>query len=58
MYEQFMGDFTYRDSTSWQVQLLKGFANFRATRLVSISTVVLGTLFLILNVCYELTILA
>ena len=62
MYEQFMGDFTYRDSASRQVQLFISFVNFRATSLVSISyifppTVVLRTLFLILNICYELTIL-
>ena len=59
---QFMGDFTYRDSASRQVQLFISFVNFRATSLVSISyifppTVVLRTLFLILNICYELTIL-
>ena len=65
MYEQFMGDYTYRDSASRQVQLylvIYSFVNFRATSLVSISyifppTVVLRTLFLILNICYELTIL-
>ena len=33
MYEQFMDDFTYRDSASWQVQLCIGFVNFRATSL-------------------------
>ena len=54
MYEQFMGDYTYRDSASRQVQLFISFVNFRATSLVSISyifppTVVLRTLFLILN---------
>ena len=37
MYEQFMGDFTYRDSASRQVQLFISFVNFRATSLVSIS---------------------
>ena len=62
MYEQFMGDFTYRDSASRQVRLFCRFVNFRANSLVSISyifppTVVLRTLFLILNTCYELTIL-
>ena len=62
MYEQFMGDFTYRDSASRQVQLFVSFVNFRATSLVSISymfppTVVLTTLFLILNICYEFAIL-
>ena len=61
MYEQFMGDYTYRDSASRQVQLYISFVNFRATSLVSTSyifppTVVLRTLFLILNICYELTI--
>ena len=35
MYEQFMGDFTYRDSASRQVQLFISFVNFRATSLVS-----------------------
>ena len=50
------------DSASRQVQLFISFVNFRATSLVSISyifppTVVLRTLFLILNICYELTIL-
>ena len=62
MYEQFMDDYTQRDSASRQVQLFISFVNFRATSLVSISyifppTVVLRTLFLILNTCYELTIL-
>ena len=62
MYEQFMGDYTYHDSASRQVQIFISFVNFRATSLVSISyifppTVVLRTLFLILNTCYELTIL-
>ena len=37
MYEQFMGDFTYRDSASRQVQLFISFVNFRAASLVSIS---------------------
>ena len=37
MYEQFMGDYTYRDSASRQVQLYISFVNFRATSLVSIS---------------------
>ena len=62
MYEKFMGDYTYRDSAPRKVQLFISFVNFRATRLVSISyifppTVVLRTLFLILNICHELTIL-
>ena len=34
MYEQFMGDFTYRDSASRQVRLFISFVNFRATRLL------------------------
>ena len=34
MYEQFMGDFTYRDSASRQVQLFVSFVNFRATSLL------------------------
>ena len=33
MYEQFMGDFTYRDQASRQVQLFSSFMNFRATSL-------------------------
>ena len=62
MCEQFMGDYTLRDSASRQVQLFISFVDFRATSLVSVSyifppTVVLRTLFLILNICYELTIL-
>ena len=61
MYEQFMGDFTYRDSASRQVQLFMSFVNFGATSLVSFSyifppAVVLRTLFPILNICYELTV--
>ena len=31
-FEQFMGDFTYRDSATRQVQLFISFVNFRATR--------------------------
>ena len=55
MYEQFMGDYTLRDSASRQVQLFISFVDFRATSLVSVSyifppTVVLRTLFLILNI--------
>ena len=34
MYEQFMGDFTYLDSASRQVQLFFSFVNFRATSLL------------------------
>ena len=34
MYEQFMGDFTYRDSASRQVQLFFSLVNFRATSLL------------------------
>ena len=58
MYEKFMGDFTYRDSGSRQVQLFfLSFANFRASILlhfVYFSTYSgIKTLFLILNICYE-----
>ena len=53
MYEQFMGDFTYRDSGPWQVQLFLSFMNFRATTLLYLlyfSTYSgIKTLFLILN---------
>ena len=34
MYEQFMGDFTYRDWASRQVQLFISFVNFPATSLL------------------------
>ena len=61
MYEQFMGDFTYRDSGSREVQLFLSFVNFRATILLHLlyfSTYSgIKTLFLILNICYEHTIL-
>ena len=64
MYEQFMGDYTdrYWFGISASSVIYISFVNFRATSLVSISyifppTVVLRTLFLILNICYELTIL-
>ena len=62
IYEQSIGDYSYRDSASRQVQLYISFVNFRASNLVSISyifppTVVLRTLSLILNICYELTII-
>ena len=62
MCEQLIGDYTYRDSASREVQLFTSFVNFQATSLVSITyifqpTAVLRTLFLILNICYELTIL-
>ena len=56
MYEQFMDDFTYRDSASRQVQLF-----IRPACYISYifpPTVVLRTLFIILNICYELTVLA
>ena len=51
MDEQFMGDFTYRDSGSQQVQIFLSFVNFRATSLLHISyifplTVVLRLSFL------------
>ena len=61
MYEQFMGDFTYRDSAPRPVQLFISFVNFRATSLFHVlyfSTYSgIKTLFLILNICYEHTIL-
>ena len=61
MYGQFMGDFTYRDSGSRQVQLFLRFVNFRATILLHLlyfSTYSgIKTLFLILNICYEHNIL-
>ena len=61
MYEQFMGDFTYRDSGSRQVQLFLSFVNFRATILLYFlyfSTYSgIKTLLLILNTCYEHNIL-
>ena len=54
MYEKFMGDFTYRDSGSRQVQLLLSFVNFRATILLHLlyfSTYSgIKTLLLILNI--------
>ena len=57
MYEKFMGDFTYRDSGSRQVQLFLSFVNFRAITLLHIlyfSTYSgIKTFFLILNICYE-----
>ena len=54
MYEQFKGDFTYRDLGSRQVQLFLSFVNFRATiillHLLYFSTYSgIQTLFLILN---------
>ena len=61
MYQQFMGDFTYCDSGSWEVQLFLSFVNFRATILLHLlyfSTYSgIKTLFLILNICYEHNIL-
>ena len=59
MYEQFMGDFTHRDSGSRQVQFIfLSFVNFRATiilfHLLYFSTYSgIKTLFLILNISYE-----
>ena len=57
MYEQFMGDFTYRDLGSQQVQIFLSFVNFRATSLLHLlyfSTYSgIKTLFLILNICYR-----
>ena len=66
MYEQFM-DYTWRDSASREDQFFISFVNLRVNSPVSmpisylfpptVVTVVLRTLFLILNICYELTIL-
>ena len=56
MHEKFMGDFTYRDSGSRQVQLFLSFVNFRASILLHFlyfSTYSgIKTLFLILDICY------
>ena len=61
MYELFMGDFTYRDSGSRQVQLFLSFMNFRATILLHLlyfSTYCgIKILSLILNISYEHNIL-
>ena len=61
MYEHFMGDFTYRYLASRQVQLFFSFVNFRANSLLHLlyfSTYSgIKTLFLILNICYEHTLL-
>ena len=62
MYEQFMSDFTYRDSAPRQVQLFISLVNFPSTSLLHLlcifsPTVVLRTLCFILNICYELIIL-
>ena len=63
MYEKFMGDFTYRDSGSRQVQLFLflSFVNFRASiwlHFLYFSTYSgIKTLFLILSVSYEHNIL-
>ena len=61
MYEQFMGDFPYRDSASRQVQLFFSLVNFRATsqlNLLYFSTYSgFKTLFLILKICYEHTLI-
>ena len=61
MFEPFMGDLSYRDSTSRQGQLFLTFVNFRVTSLLHLlyfSTYSgIKTLFLILNICYEHTIL-
>ena len=61
MFEPFMGGFSYRDSTSRQVLLFLSFVNFWATSLLHLlyySTYSGNkTLFLILNIYYEHTIL-
>ena len=55
MYEQFMGDFTYCDSASRQVQLFFNFMNFQAIsvlHLLYFSTYSgIKTLLLILKIC-------
>ena len=60
MYEQFMSDFTHRDSSPWQVQLLFSSDQPQGSLLhllyIFSPTVVLRTLCLILNICYELII--
>ena len=54
MYEQLMGDFTYRDWASRQVVLFYSFVNFRATSLLHLLYFTIysdiKTLFLILNI--------
>ena len=61
MYEQFMGDFTYCDSASRQVQLFFSFLNFQAISLLHLlyfSTYSgIKTLLLILKICYEHTLI-
>ena len=61
MFEPFIGDFSYRDSASRQVQLFLSFVNFRATSLLHLlyfsTNKGIKTLFLILNIYYEHTIL-
>ena len=61
MYEQFMSEFTHRDSAPRQVQLFISLVNFRATSLLYLlctfsPTVMLRTFCFILNICYELII--
>ena len=61
MYEKFMVDFTYRNSESRQVQLFLSFVNFRASILLHFlyfcTYSSIKTPFLILNICYEHSIL-
>ena len=66
MYEQFMSDFAHRDSAPWQVQLFYKLSEFSSDQpqgsllhllYIFSRTVVLRTLCLILNICYELIIL-
>ena len=62
MYEQFMGDITYRDSEPRKVQLFLNFVNFRATSLLHLfkfplTVVLYKTLFPILDICFEQNIL-
>ena len=57
MYEQFMGDFTFRDLASRQVQLFLSSVNFTrdhpAPSHIFPLTAVFRLSFLILNTCYE-----
>ena len=55
MYEQFMGDFTFRDLASQQVQLLFKLREFCSTSYIFPLTAVFRLSFLILNTCYEHT---
>ena len=60
MYEQFIGDFTFRDSASRQVQLFLSSVHFTSDHpapslfFFSVNSGI-KTLFVILNTCYERT---